>query len=427
MSRASPLVPLSTPWPAAATPPHRRWRGLPPSLRHPWAALHDRFALLPLPWRRQVLALLPLPPRAAPPSPPGSWLAELSGLPPARPVLVLLGEAPLPVSLPSPTCPWAVVRCGEAVVLPDGEGEPAETLARVAGSPHPVGCVVALKQRHVDAAVRLAGTLGWPAALLEHPATPLGEAAAETLFPPLTVVVVVYRHPELTRLCLEALRRWTAWPHLEVLVVDNASPDGAGAAAREAARGDGRVRVIENQVNLGFAGAANRGVAAGRGEVLALLNHDVVVSPGWEVPLVRHLLAHPEAGLVGPSTNAAGNRARVRVFYRTLEEFVGFAREQASAPRRPLAMGELGFFCVAVRRRVWEELEGLDEGYGLGYFEDADFCRRARAAGWRLACLRESFVHHLQGAAFATLPPRDLDALWETNRRRFLARRRRGP
>lgn len=424
MSRASPLVPLFTPWPAVATQPRRRsWRGLPPSLRHPWAALRDRFALLPLPWRRRVLALLPLPPRAAPPSPPGSWLAELPGLPPARPVLALVGEAPLPPSLPPPGGGWAVMGGGQ---LPREGPRLRDALAGAAGSPHPVGCVVALERGHAEAAVRLGRTLGWPAALLEQPAAPLGEAAA-ALFSLLTVVVVVYRHPGLTRLCLEALRRWTAWPHLEVLVVDNASPDGAGAAARETAHGDGRVRVIESETNLGFAGAANLGVAAGRGEVLALLNHDVVVSPGWEVPLVQHLLAHPEAGLVGPSTNAAGNRARVRASYRTLEEFVGFARGQANTPRRPLAMGELGFFCVAVRRRVWEELEGLDEGYGLGYFEDADFCRRARAAGWRLACLRESFVHHLQGAAFATLPPRDLDALWEANRRRFLARRRRGP
>lgn len=299
-------------------------------------------------------------------------------------------------------------------------------LAQAAASPHPVGCVLARDQKGTEAAVQLARSLGWPAALQEQPATPAGEAVA-ALFPLLTVVVVVYRHPELTRLCLEALRRWTAWPHLEILVVDNASPDGAGAAARDAAHGNGRVRVIENEANLGFAGAANRGVAAGRGEVIALLNHDVVVSPGWEVPLLRHLLTRPEAGLVGPSTNAAGNRARLRASYRTLAKFVAFARRQALTPRRPLPMQELGFFCVAMRRRVWEELGGLDERYGLGYFEDADFCRRARAVGWRLACLRESFVHHLQGAAFATLPPRELDALWEANRRRFLARRRPSP
>lgn len=430
MNSPSTLSPLWVPWPSAPVPPpvpevHRRSRDEAlAALRHPWAALRRRFAALPLPWRRRVLGLLPRLRRPTLPPPAGEWLAELPGLPPARPVLLLTEGQGFPAYGEAGGEEWAVVSLAEHPMPSAEDAGVRALLSQAAGSPHPIGCVLGHRRERGEAAARLARTLGWPAAGAENPGSTLFQAVP-ALFPPLSVVVVVYRHPELTQLCLEALRRWTAWPHLEVLVVDNASPDGAAAAARAVAQSDCRIRVIENVANVGFARAANQGVAASRGEVIALLNHDVVVSPGWEVPLLQHLMAHPQVGLAGPSTNAAGNEARVRARYRTLGEFRAFAWEQATVRRRPWAMADLGFFCLAVRRQVWEQLGGLDEGYGLGYFEDADFCWRARAAGWRLACLRDSFVHHWQGAAFNALPEAKLEALWEANRQRFLARRRR--
>ncbi len=411
-----------TPWPALPVAPPRRHRGrhrveaVLRTVRHPLGALRRSFSRLPLPWRRRLFERV-RPPRAAAAQPaPAEWLAELAVAPPARPLLVVDDER-----LFGGVDPWAVLPLGG--LPPAGDSATLRPhVGRAASSPSPIGCVVSFTPHRAAQGRELARTLCWPHAFADPAGRPLGNVLG-SVFPRLSVVVVVYRHPELTRLCLEALRRFTAWPNLEILVVDNASPDGAGDVARRIAAADTRVRVLGNPRNRGFAAAANQGVEAADGPLIALLNHDVAVSPGWEVPLLQHLLRHPEVGLAGPATNAAGNEARLQVKYLTFSDFLRFTETRATLASRPLPLPELGFFCVVVRRRVWEELGGLDEGYGLGYFEDADFCRRARARGWRLACLGSSFVHHWQGAAFATLPRGELEDLWEANRRRFLRRR----
>ena len=239
------------------------------------------------------------------------------------------------------------------------------------------------------------------------------------LFPSLVVVVVTYRQPDLTLLCLESLRRCATWPALDIVVVDNASPDGTAEVCQEVASRDRRMRVLANSANLGFPGAVNQGVAASDAEVICILNNDVVVTPGWGEALAGALLDDRDVGAAGPSTNAAGNEARVRATYKNRAELDAFAWRYARSGARHLEVGQLGFFCVALRRNLWQEVGGLDERFGLGYFEDAAFCRRARRLGWRLRCLRHCFVHHEQGAAFRTLPEAQLGALYERNRRRY--------
>jgi len=432
------------PWPKPFSSPPRgqAWRGRAARvchrLTHPAATLRALFAAtVPLPVR---LALLQR--RGPAPYSCGlgaSWetaLAQLEVLPPARPLALLVGAdggAPAPhlaaleqrgwqpVLVPQPPIHPALTSSAYPslpLLSPAAEGGLLASLAPLAASPHPLGAVVAASPPAWPEALRLAHTLRWPALGYSDDDGELASALAR-LFPPLAVVMVAYRHPALTRLALSSVLRWTAWPPLEVVVVDNASRDGTLEACQELARLDRRVTVIANRENLGFPRAVNQGVAAGRGELLAILNNDVVVTPGWWEALGAELLNHPEVGAVGPSTNAAGNEARVRAGYATLEQLHAFAWGCAAAGRRWLEVSQLGFFCVALRRPLWEEMGGLDEGFGLGYFEDADFCRRVRRRGWRLRCLRHCFVHHEQSAAFATLPAAQVTALYENNRTRF--------
>jgi GT2 family glycosyltransferase len=79
----------------------------------------------------------------------------------------------------------------------------------------------------------------------------------------------------------------------------------------------------------------------------------------------------------------------------------------------------LAFFCVAMRREVFEAVGPLDERFGLGLFEDGDYCRRVRAKGWELRCARDAFVHHWQNASFRRLGRSAYFALYEENRRRY--------
>lgn len=247
----------------------------------------------------------------------------------------------------------------------------------------------------------------------------LAPAVAES-FPLASVVVVTFNNLHLTRACLESVLTRTAWPRFEVIVVDNGSDDGTPAYLEELAAADPRVQVILNVDNRGFAAANNQGLARARGEYLVLLNNDTVVVRGWLDGLIRHLAAHPEWGLVGPVTNWIGNEAQIPVGYSTLEELPAWAaRHCRQHDGQAFPIPVLAMFCVAMRRRVWEQVGPLDERFGMGMFEDDDYAERVRQAGLAVMCVEDVFVHHEGKAAFKRMDEEAYRRLFETNRRAF--------
>jgi GT2 family glycosyltransferase len=101
----------------------------------------------------------------------------------------------------------------------------------------------------------------------------------------------------------------------------------------------------------------------------------------------------------------------------------GWAAEWVRAHEgETFAIPMLAFFCVALRRPVFESVGPLDERFGLGLFEDGDYNRRVRAAGWEIRCARDSFVHHWQNASFRRLGKDAYFALYEANRKQYDAK-----
>ncbi|MDR7420598.1 MAG: glycosyltransferase [Armatimonadota bacterium] len=247
--------------------------------------------------------------------------------------------------------------------------------------------------------------------------------AIRDVYPRVSIVIPTHGNPYLTRLCLDSIARNTSWPHYEVIVVDNASSDGTGDFLRDHEARDPRVRCILNERNEGFARATNQGLAAASGEYLVLLNNDTIVTRGWLGTLVRYLEQHPDVGLVGPATNQVGNEARVMVDYTNIEEMEAFAARYThdhADQARDLEM--LAFFCVVMPRRVWQIVGPLDEQFGLGMFEDDDFCLRVRQAGYRVVCTDAAFVHHFHGATMRRLGDDAYVRLFEANRAKFEAK-----
>ena len=271
------------------------------------------------------------------------------------------------------------------------------------------------------AAGRLARERGW--AVAAAPETAGGRTVETTLagaFPLASVVVVTHQNVRLNRLCLESLIARTEWPRLEIVVVDNASTDGTRELLRSAAASDERVSLLELPDNIGFPAAANAALARARGEILVLLNNDTVVTRGWLTALARHLSADARLGLVGPSTNAIANAARVDAGYRRLRDLPAWAAARSREHDGELEdIGSLAFFCVGMRRTTWERVGPLDERFGIGMFEDGDYCRRVAAVGLEVRCARDAFVHHWQMASFRRMPRETYLALFERNRRLF--------
>jgi GT2 family glycosyltransferase len=249
------------------------------------------------------------------------------------------------------------------------------------------------------------------------------ERSVVELYPLVSIVMVTFGNRDLTRLCLQSLWGCTAYPRFEVVAVDNASGDGTVAMLEEMAAAHPELRVIANATNRGFAAATNQGVQAARGDVLCLLNNDTVVTDGWLSVLVDAVWRDPTLGMVGPLSNAVANEARIPVGYAALEEMplwaAGWIREH-DGESFPIPM--LALFCTVMRRAVWERVGPLDEQFGLGMFEDDDYSRRVRAAGFDLRCRRDAFVHHWQRAGFKLLGDEAYMRLYETNQARFRAK-----
>ena len=274
----------------------------------------------------------------------------------------------------------------------------------------------------VEARKRFAEGQTW-----EHRALELDEALASIREPLVSVVVLAYNNLAFTQACLASIEACSDYPNLEVIVVDNASSDGSvdwlRGWERERSAAGHRRRLIANDANLGFAAGNNVGLRAASGDYLVMLNNDTRVTHGWVRTLCAHLRRDPTLGLVGPVTNNIGNEAKIDIAYDDPADMHGPAGEYTRRhPGRELPLRTAAFFCVAMRREVFEHVGELDEAFGVGFFEDDDYCRRVEQAGWRIACAEDVFVHHHLSASFDALRAERRKALFEANKALYEAK-----
>ncbi len=229
-----------------------------------------------------------------------------------------------------------------------------------------------------------------------------------------SIVILTHNQLAYTRLCLESIRRYTDEPY-ELIVVDNASTD----ATREYVGSVDGAKLIGNDQNRGFPVAANQGIAAASGRNILLLNNDTVVTTGWLRRLLQALHRDPKIGLVGPCSNRVSGEQEVAVGYDDLAGLDGFAWDWGKANEgKARDADRLVGFCLLMRRELVEKIGCLDERFGVGCFEDDDFCRRALQAGFRAVIAEDAFVHHFGGRTFIGAGV-DFPALMRENERLF--------
>ena len=211
-----------------------------------------------------------------------------------------------------------------------------------------------------------------------------------------SIIIVTFNQLEYTRQCVESIRRMTDEPY-ELIFVDNASSDGTVEYLKSLAG----ATVIENAENRGFPAAVNQGIAAATGNQVLLLNNDTIVTTGWLRRMLTALDSDPKVGLVGPCSNFVGSEQQIDVGYESLTALDAFAWEWGKAHDRKLVdTRRLIGFCLLIRREVIDAIGLLDERFGIGCFEDDDYCLRAIDAGWRAVIAQDAFVHHFGGRTF---------------------------
>jgi GT2 family glycosyltransferase len=221
--------------------------------------------------------------------------------------------------------------------------------------------------------------------------------------PAVSFVIPLYNCLALTQAMLASLHATLpAGLTHEIIFVDDGSTDGTRAWLNSLA-GDPAIRVVLHQRNLGYAGANNSGAAIARGEFLALLNNDLILTPRWLEPMLAAHRAYGErAGLVGnlqiDATTGALDHAGIFINLKGKPEHtraLRLAHRLAPFAFRHRRVPAVTGACVVVRRTLWEKLGGFDPAFVNGC-EDVDLCLRAADGGHvNLVALRSLVRHHI--------------------------------
>lgn len=243
---------------------------------------------------------------------------------------------------------------------------------------------------------------------------PYGAAA-----PSVDIVVPVHNEWHVLRPCLESVEAFTSYPNARVVILD----DGSDAFVRERiehwAAGPRRlpVEVLRNETALGFVQNANRGFRETKGDFVALLNSDTLVTPAWLIRLVNAMLSDRRIGCVMPMSNQCS--------FHSLDVPMGWNVFQYSADlgrrmrRTCFDAVTVGGFCLLIRRETLDDVGLYDEIYGRGYGEESDWCMRARRRGWRVTGAEDVFVYHRGRVSFKTFKE---ETFREGNYQTFMSR-----
>ncbi len=234
-----------------------------------------------------------------------------------------------------------------------------------------------------------------------------------------SVVIVNYNAGEDLRRCLASLEEGVGSVPWDGVVIDNASSDGSDELPMP-----GKMQMLRNRDNVGFARAVNQGVARTDGDDVMILNPDCELSPGAVAVLRNELHRHPDCVVAGPRVidpegtvqgSARGDptmftglfgRASLltRLFPRSALAMRNVRSRTASATGG-LSVGVdwVAGSCMLARRDALAAVGGFDERFFL-YWEDADLCRRLRVRGGEIRYVPGATVVHHVGRSSRTAP-----------------------
>lgn len=245
--------------------------------------------------------------------------------------------------------------------------------------------------------------------------------------PRVSVAIVAYNSDAVLRACLESIRPSALSGFAQVVVVDNASPDGSAAIVETVLA---QARLVRSEVNRGFAGGCNLAWPMSVGEYWMLLNPDIVVPQGGLEALVAWMDAHPNLGAASPELrNEAGDRGcaarrfpsiRLSLLEMTrLHKLVGVSRRADMFLGSYWPGGEhldvdwVPGAALIARRAAVAKVGLLDERIFL-YGEDIEWCHRIGRAGWSIGvCDSLRFTHKESSSTLRSLGAAERDSrLW---------------
>lgn len=230
--------------------------------------------------------------------------------------------------------------------------------------------------------------------------------ALPATLPLVSLIIPTKNGLQLVRQCLESILGKTTYPNYEILIVDNGSDDPETLRYFKDLESEARVRVIRDDRPFNYSSLNNAAVQLARGEVVGLINNDVqVISPDWLSEMVSHAL-RPGVGAVGARLWYPNDTSQHGGVIIGLGGVAGHSHKH-------LPKGQSGYFwranliqglsavtaaCLVIRKKIYEEVGGLNEEDLRVAFNDVDFCLRVAEAGYRNIWTPFAELYHHESA-----------------------------
>jgi len=242
-------------------------------------------------------------------------------------------------------------------------------------------------------------------------------------YPLVTIITVVYGQIEVTAEMLESLFQ-ISYPNFEIIVVDNASPNCNIRSLKEKFPA---IYLIENQQNLGFAGANNIAIQKALGKYVLLLNNDTIVDQSFLEPLVKKLESNSHIGAVSPKIRFFSAPDTIQYVgmtqmnpYSISNNSIGYCTKDIGQYEHDQKTYFAHGAAMMVRLSVIKEIGLMTDIYFL-YYEELDWGLRIRNAGYEIHYVHDSLIYHKESITTGVLSPLKIYFL---NRSRLLYMRR---
>jgi len=227
------------------------------------------------------------------------------------------------------------------------------------------------------------------------------------------IVIPVWNHLEMTRECINSIRKHTRFPY-RIIAIDNASDEPTKKYLESLeGSGSGKAVVMRNEKNKGFVGAVNQGMKYSDAAYVCILNNDTIATDGWLKEMIDVIRKNEGIGIINPSSNTScqfPGKLTVDEFAKTLTAFKGEYQELYTCRA----------FAMVVKRSVIEKIGYLDEIYGMGYFDDTDYSKRAQTRGFRTVRAKASYVYHKESQSFSKIDKKN--EIFLENENKFISK-----
>lgn len=247
----------------------------------------------------------------------------------------------------------------------------------------------------------------------ERPAPVADQGIDEPPWPRVSIVIPTRDRMDLLGVCVNSLRERTDYPAWDICIADNDSAEPATHQFFDTLRAQGH-HVVPCPGEFNFSRIVNTAVARTSADIVVLLNNDVeITEPGWLTALVRHA-RRPEIGCVGAKLYYPDGRIQHAGVTIGLGNLAGHLMRffQGDSPgyrdqlRYLRSVRAVTAACFAVRREIWDAVQGFDEAHLPVAYNDVDFCLRVEERGYRnLWTPHASLIHHEYASRGLDLDP----------------------